>query len=74
MLPAGGDTPQLRQSADTAESELPGFVAWLESEALCDSSYEVSSSQLWLETPLGSEYSRLGLVCPGSGFAHKQYG
>jgi len=56
MLSAGATTSQCRQTADTAESDLPGLVAWLESEVLCDSSYKVSSSwlQLWLETPLRS--------------------
>lgn len=70
VLSAGATTPQCRQAADTAESNLPGFVAWLESEALCDSSYKVSSSLLWLETPLGST---LGSVYrpPGSRFAQK---
>lgn len=61
MLSAGATTPQCKQPTDAAESDLPGLAAWLESEALCDSSYEVSSSWLRLETPLGSKRSGLGL-------------
>lgn len=68
---AGATTPQHRQATDSAESNLPGLVVWLESEALCDSSYEVSSSWLWLENPIESTPGTI-YTLSGSGFVHKQ--
>lgn len=47
------EQPQRRHSTSTAGPNLLGFVAWLELEALRDSSQEVQRSQLQLEAPLG---------------------